>query len=31
MTMRRVERRSLIGAFAGWKPHFANRGEQGGV
>jgi len=29
--MRRVERRSLIGAFAGWKPRFANRGGQGGV
>lgn len=30
MTMRRVERRSLIDAFAGWKPRFANRGGQGG-
>ena len=28
--MRRAERRSLIDAFAGWKPRFANRGEQGG-
>ena len=30
MTMRRVERRSLIDAFVGWKPCFANRGGQGG-
>lgn len=28
--MRRVERRSLIDAFVGWKPCFANRGGQGG-
>ena len=29
--MRRVERRSLIDAFAGWKPRFANRGGKGDV
>lgn len=30
MIMRRAERRLLIDAFVGWKPRFANRGEQGG-